>query len=418
MRPGTEIGLVANAKQTEATKRRNLIKNETMDASVVARSYTMAFTLSSALVLSSGNARGSACCAKSEQTPRASNTSRRRKPSIPASTKPSERSETKQADVNSLAKCVPSPLHTEVFPQPHSDAPPALFLHDFLTDMTLFDAILQENSPLRSSAVCARLDLRGFGASPDPDGVYNRMDDVAALHASAGAGPAHLVGCGLGGVVALEYALARPEAVASVSLVSSGLPGHQWQRGVRAFFDLPLLDDVDSKQACSEDEMQAGRELARNWVRSSAEWRSSLEKGGAVAAKLKDMFKRYRYFHFWGDDRLDPDPCSGDPLSEQLGGVKAPVLTLVGEGEIGGASGDFGLIGSAIASSVPFPAYGKKTAHVLLGAGHFGTLEAWQQCQDEIAEFWTAVDASQAFIHGEDMPADKDETIPGKTAHF
>src|SRR5262249_56657185 len=44
---------------------------------------------------------------------------------------------------------------------------------------------------------------------------------------------AALIGVSLGGRVALEVALARPELVSALALVAPGVPGHEWSQETR-----------------------------------------------------------------------------------------------------------------------------------------------------------------------------------------
>jgi 3-oxoadipate enol-lactonase len=67
-------------------------------------------------------------------------------------------------------------------------------------------------------------DARGHGRSPMTaacSGITDFADDVAALLRHLGITRAHLVGATLGGVAVLECALAHPEAVRSVVLIST-----------------------------------------------------------------------------------------------------------------------------------------------------------------------------------------------------
>ena len=59
---------------------------------------------------------------------------------------------------------------------------------------------------------------------------------------------AALVGCSLGGRVALELAIARPERVSALVLVGAGLPGWSWSEEVLRF-------------GAAEDEAMAGGDL-------------------------------------------------------------------------------------------------------------------------------------------------------------
>lgn len=70
-------------------------------------------------------------------------------------------------------------------------------------------------------------ETRGIGASDAPPGPYDMRElaaDVDAVLADLGVADAHLVGYGLGGTVALAYALAsgRPESLAVVGTPAAG----------------------------------------------------------------------------------------------------------------------------------------------------------------------------------------------------
>ena len=64
-------------------------------------------------------------------------------------------------------------------------------------------------------------DLRGFGESGlRPKGPFAHHSDLAAVLDELEAGRSQLVGCSLGAGIVAEVALARPELVASLLLVS------------------------------------------------------------------------------------------------------------------------------------------------------------------------------------------------------
>ena len=75
-----------------------------------------------------------------------------------------------------------------------------------------------------------RYDLRGFGRSPLEPGRYSDGADLVALLEENG--PASVVGVSVGGRIALEAALARPELVERLVLVGAGLPDHDWSEEV------------------------------------------------------------------------------------------------------------------------------------------------------------------------------------------
>src|SRR3954469_6169977 len=67
-------------------------------------------------------------------------------------------------------------------------------------------------------------DARGVGQSDAPPGPYTTRllaDDALAVLDALGIEQAHVVGLSLGGAVAQELALARPERVRSIALLST-----------------------------------------------------------------------------------------------------------------------------------------------------------------------------------------------------
>jgi len=98
-----------------------------------------------------------------------------------------------------------------------------LLLHGWLDHAHSFDWLCDALPPsLRSVA----LDFRGHGLSEhqSPGSSYALADyvaDVNAAHEALREGRLHLVGHSLGGTIALMFAAARPDAVASVTTIES-----------------------------------------------------------------------------------------------------------------------------------------------------------------------------------------------------
>jgi 3-oxoadipate enol-lactonase len=70
-----------------------------------------------------------------------------------------------------------------------------------------------------------RYDLRGYGRTALPSGPFRHVDDLSAVIAATSDGPVHLVGASMGGRVALDLALERPEVVRSLVLLGTVVSG-------------------------------------------------------------------------------------------------------------------------------------------------------------------------------------------------
>ncbi|WP_370638207.1 3-oxoadipate enol-lactonase [Ancylobacter sp. Lp-2] len=97
--------------------------------------------------------------------------------------------------------------------------PPLVLLNSIGTDLTLWDAAMPHLLP---AFRLLRIDMRGHGASDAPAGAYTLAmlaDDVSAAMDAAGIGAAAVAGVSLGGMVAMQLALDRPERVTALALI-------------------------------------------------------------------------------------------------------------------------------------------------------------------------------------------------------
>ena len=121
---------------------------------------------------------------------------------------------------------------------------PIVFIPAVIADSRQWD---KEFAALAKDHAVLRYDPRGHGKSLPTEGDYNALDDLAALLDHVGwTGPVTLVGCSMGGGLALDFALTHPERVRALVLVSAA-PSGLW-------LDVelnPLEEDADKA-------MQAG----------------------------------------------------------------------------------------------------------------------------------------------------------------
>lgn len=111
------------------------------------------------------------------------------------------------------------------------DKPALVLLNSIGTDLGLWDAAM---TALLTAFQVLRLDTRGHGASDAPDGDYTLAmlaDDVVAVMDAAGIAQTAVAGVSLGGMIAMELALSRPERVSALALIctSASMDKAAWQ---------------------------------------------------------------------------------------------------------------------------------------------------------------------------------------------
>jgi pimeloyl-ACP methyl ester carboxylesterase len=167
-----------------------------------------------------------------------------------------------------------------------------------------------------------RYDMRGFGQSPLPPEPYQHAQDLLDLLDRLEIERAALVGNSLGGRVALEATLARPQLVTALVLVGPGLPNAGWSDEVVAY-------GSEEVRLFMDGELDAAADLTvRFWVDGVG------REPGEVDADLRrlvyDMqLRAYQHAQEGGDaaEELELVEDAGDHADE----VPAPTLLVVGD---------------------------------------------------------------------------------------
>ena len=135
------------------------------------------------------------------------------------------------------------------------DGPTVTLIHPGLWDMRTWD---REVPQLRDTAYrTVRYDVRGYGGSsrPEPDDSYSHVRDLERLLDATEVVQTALVGCSMGGGIALDFALEHPERVWALVLVATALGGYEateeeeeWDANAYAPVDA-ALEDGDPERA-------------------------------------------------------------------------------------------------------------------------------------------------------------------------
>jgi pimeloyl-ACP methyl ester carboxylesterase len=212
-----------------------------------------------------------------------------------------------------------------------------------------------------------RYDIRGHGLTQSPYGTYRNYQDLAALLDHLDVRRAHLIGLSLGCRIAVDLAIARPERVASLVLVSPGVSGYD--------FDAP------EERACLQREIDAW--MAGDFARAAEEfvrgWCDGPKRGPeAIAPEVRARVKAMALANVRPDRDLGQGIELDPPAFGRLGEIRAPTLAILGRSDMPG----IGVIVDAIGAQVP----GARVER-LPGVAHLVNLERPRSFERLVAGF-------------------------------
>jgi len=112
-------------------------------------------------------------------------------------------------------------IAVELHYEEHGQGLPVILIHGYPLDHTIWKPVVNQ---LKDHARLIVPDLRGYGASPSPDGdwsIRQMADELHSLINHLGIDRAILVGHSMGGYVALAFAHAYPSHVAGLGLIAT-----------------------------------------------------------------------------------------------------------------------------------------------------------------------------------------------------
>jgi pimeloyl-ACP methyl ester carboxylesterase len=199
------------------------------------------------------------------------------------------------------------------------DGPGVALVHEGICDSSMWEP---QWKTFTGAHRVLRLDLRGFGRSPLEPGRFSNARDLIETLESHGFERAALVGISLGGRVALEVAVARPDLVSALVLVAPGLPGEKPTDEIRAAW-------ADEEAALEAGNLDEAVEInLRTWVDGPR--RSPEDVDPAVRERVAKMQRRAFELQLPVDNEVEEELLVPD-LAQRLGEVRAPTLVVVGE---------------------------------------------------------------------------------------
>ncbi len=208
---------------------------------------------------------------------------------------------------------------TRLYYETDGDGEAVVFIHGFGGDTLSWQ---QHFAELAKHHKVVNYDMRGFGKSNVPtDQPYTHADDLKALLDYLEIESAHVIGHSFGGEIALNFALAYPEATQSLTLIEPDISGAE---------GLPAPTPEEEAAfgaifAALEEGDHAGAALGL--VDNHPIFAVSRNVPSVRKYHL-EILADYQWFHFMNEDPVvQPQP----PSAERLGKIVAPTLLFVGD---------------------------------------------------------------------------------------
>jgi pimeloyl-ACP methyl ester carboxylesterase len=208
---------------------------------------------------------------------------------------------------------------SDLYVEQAGEGSPVVLLHEGIADSRMWS---QQWATYAERHRVVRYDMRGFGQSPPAVGTFSLTGDLVALLDGLALGPAALIGVSLGGSVAMEAAIARPELVSALVLVAPGLRGHEMSDETKAGWE-------EEEKALERGDLDEAVEInLRMWVDGPR--RSPEEVDPELRRQVGEMQRRA--FEVWqeGGEEGEHQPLVGD-WGDRVAEIAVPTLLIVGE---------------------------------------------------------------------------------------
>jgi pimeloyl-ACP methyl ester carboxylesterase len=166
-------------------------------------------------------------------------------------------------------------------------------------------------------------DMRGYGKSELPAMSWSPVADVLALMDALAIREApHIVGCSIGGGVAIDFALEHPDRVSKLVLVGPGVSGQPYDDKYDALFtEVNAAEETKDLAVLNDAEMKL-------WLIGPG------RKTSQVDQRLRDLFQDMNGIGLRSDFANAPTRKLDPPAFGRLEEIKAPTLVVVGDEDL------------------------------------------------------------------------------------
>jgi len=192
---------------------------------------------------------------------------------------------------------------------------PVVFLHAGVADCRMWQPQLRAFAPRFE---CIAPDMRGFGGSALPPGPWSPVADLLGLIDHLHLKPVHLVGCSMGGGLAIDFAIEHGERISKLVLVGPGVGGvHFGAKYPELFAEAEAAEKAGDRRAILEAD-------ARLWLDGPR------RSPGYVKDPLRKLFFEMNS-NFESDFDSAPIEQIEPPAAKRLSEITAPTLVVFGD---------------------------------------------------------------------------------------
>ena len=243
---------------------------------------------------------------------------------------------------------------------------PILFIHAGIADSRMWEP---QATAFANTFDMIRPDLRGFGDTALPPAPYSGVGDLVALLDHLRIDRAHVVGCSMGGTLAIDLALEHPQRVQRLVLVAAGVSGSNLGATDAALF-------TEIEEADKAGDMDAvNRAEVRLWVDGPRRREGSAP--ATVRALVLDMNGRTLHTD-WASAESQP---IDRPAITRLGDIAAPTLVIVGDEDLPHCHANADLITSKVPGA---------RKEIVKDAAHLPSLERPEEFNRVVLDFLKA----------------------------
>jgi pimeloyl-ACP methyl ester carboxylesterase len=197
------------------------------------------------------------------------------------------------------------------------DGLPVIFLHAGVCDSRMWDRQMEATADAGWKAIA--YDRRGYGETESQDEPFSHLDDLEEVLDALDIHAAVLVGCSMGGGLAIDFALRHPGQVIGLVLIGTSVSGAPWT----------ATEAERMIEAAEEDAFERGDLDMLNRVQAHEWLDGPRAQSGRVSGPVRTLFLDMNGKAL-GKPALTQER-RGDPAWRRVGEIGAPTLLMVGD---------------------------------------------------------------------------------------